>query len=245
MSGFILTKLDGDARGGAALSIKEVTKKPIKFIGVGESLDRLEEFRPEGLASRILGYGDIVGLVKDFEEVADEKKAEEDAEKILKGDFTFDDFLKQLKIIKKMGPISDIIERLPLGMGALPQGQSVDDRELIRIEAMITSMTPYERTRPDCLDGSRITRIASGSGQPKAQLVELINKFKTMRQVMKNLGKGLAGKKKALARIGMGDANIGDLLGGDIPRQKKGPLVDLKKKKNKRKMAKKAKRKNR
>jgi len=245
MSGFILTKLDGDARGGAALSIKEVTKKPIKFIGVGEALDRLEEFRPEGLASRILGYGDIVGLVKDFEEVADEKKAEEDAEKILKGDFTFDDFLKQLKIIKKMGPISDIIERLPLGMGALPQGQSVDDRELIRIEAMITSMTPYERTHPDCLDDSRITRIASGGGQSKPQLVELINKFKTMRQVMKNLGKGLTGKKKALARIGMGDANIGDLLGGDIPRQKRGPLVDLKKKKNKRKMAKKAKRKNR
>ncbi|MCD6571359.1 MAG: signal recognition particle protein [Deltaproteobacteria bacterium] len=244
MSGFILTKLDGDARGGAALSIKEVTDKPIKFIGIGEALDRLEEFRPEGLASRILGYGDVVGLVKDFEDVVDEK-AEEDAEKILKGDFTFDEFLKQLKIIKKMGSLSDIVEKLPLGMGALPQGQGVDDKELIRVEAIIMSMTPYERTHPGCLDDSRVTRIASGSGQAKSQVVELVNRFKTMRQVMRNLGKGLTGKKKALARLGMGDENIADLLGGGIPRQKKQALVDLKKKKNKRKTAKKAKRKNR
>ncbi len=245
MTGFILTKLDGDARGGAALSIKEVTNKPIKFIGMGETLDRLEEFRPDGLASRILGYGDIVGLVKDFENVVDEKKAEEEAEKILKGDFTFNDFLKQLKIIKRMGPLTDILEKLPLGAGGLQQDIKVDDRELTWVEAIIMSMTPYERDHPDCLDDSRIDRIAKGSGQSRSKVMELIQRFSTMRSIMKGLGKGLGGKKKALAKIGMGDMDVAGLLGGAIPKQKKTSLVDLKKKKTKRKMAKKARKKNR
>ncbi len=245
MTGFILTKLDGDARGGAALSIKEVTNKPIKFIGMGETLDRLEEFRPDGLASRILGYGDIVGLVKDFENVVDEKRAEEEAEKILKGDFTFNDFLNQLKIIKRMGPLTDILEKLPLGAGGLQQDIKVDDRELVWVEAIIMSMTPYERNHPDCLDDSRINRIAAGSGQPKSKVMELIQRFSSMRSIMKGLGKGLGGKKKALAKMGMGDMDVTGLLGGAVPKQRKSSLVDLKKKKSKRKMAKKARKKNR
>jgi len=241
LSGFILTKLDGDARGGAALSIKQVTQKPVKFLGMGESLDRLEEFRPDGLASRILGFGDVVGLVNDFEQVVDQKKAEEDAEKILKGDFTFDDFLKQLKMMKKMGSLTDIIEKLPLGQMGVPQGANVDDRELVRVEAVINSMTKRERMDPDCLNDSRTVRIAQGSGQPKAKVLELINKFKTMRKIMRGLGKG---NKKALGRLGLG-SDMADLIGEGLPKQPKKSLVDLKKSRNKKKMAKKTKRRNR
>jgi len=142
----------------------------VKFIGIGESLDRLEEFRPEGLASRILGHGDIVGLVKDFEEVVDEKKAQEDAEKLLRGDFTYDDFLKQLKIMKKMGPLTDLISKLPLGQLGIPQGIQVDDREIVRVEAIISSMTNHEREHPDCMNEGRIARIALGSGQPRQKV---------------------------------------------------------------------------
>src|SRR5207248_6486908 len=114
LDGFILTKLDGDARGGAALSIKEVTGKPIKFLGMGEGLDKLEEFRPDGLASRILGFGDIVGLMKDFEQVVDEKKAEEDAQKLLSGHFNMRDFVEQIRMVRKMGPLKDLLEKFPI-----------------------------------------------------------------------------------------------------------------------------------
>jgi len=240
LSGFILTKLDGDARGGAALSIKEVTHKPIKFLGMGEALDRLEEFRPDGLASRILGFGDIVGLVKDFEQVVDEKKAEEDALKMLQGDFTFDDFLKQLKILKKMGPLTDILDKLPLGALGVPQGMKIDERELVRVEAIVNSMTRYERAHPDALNESRIARIAKGSGQPVSQVTGLIGRFKTMRGLMRNLGKG---NKKALSRMGLGD--MADMVSEAVPQQPKRSLVDLKMKKDKRKLAKKARRRNR
>lgn len=241
LSGFILTKLDGDARGGAALSIKEIAKKPIKFLGMGESLDRLEEFRPDGLASRILGHGDIVGLVKDFEEVVDEKKAEEDAEKLLKGDFSFNDFLKQLKIMKKMGSLTDIIGKLPLGQMGIPQGAQVDDRELVRVEAIINSMTRYERENPGCMDGSRIDRIAAGSGHPKNKVVELIGRFNTMRGLMKGLG---SGKKKAMGKLGL-NSKMAGMFEDQLPKQPKKNLVDLKKRKSKKKTAKKAKKKNR
>ncbi len=241
LSGFILTKLDGDARGGAALSIKEVAKKPIKFLGMGESLDRLEEFRPEGLASRILGYGDIVGLVKDFEEVVDEKKAEEDAEKLLRGDFTFNDFLKQLKVMKKMGSLTDIISKLPLGQFGVPQGMQVDDRELMRVEAVINSMTVYEREHPDSLNDSRINRIASGCGQPKNKVVELMTRFNTMRGLMRSLG---SGKKKALGRLGL-DPGLAGMIDEQLPKGPKKNLVDLKKRKDMRKAVKKAKKRNR
>jgi len=241
LSGFILTKLDGDARGGAALSIKEVTKKPVKYLGMGESLDRLEEFRPEGLASRILGHGDIVGLVKDFEEVIDEKKAEEDAAKLLSGEFSFDDFLKQLKMMKKMGSLTDIIGKLPLGQFGLPQGVQVDDKEIVRVEAIIHSMTPFERANPDSLNDSRINRIARGSGQPRQRITELIARFNTMRQIMQGLGMG---KKKVLGKLGV-NPNIANALERGAPKPPKKVLVDLKKRKDKKKSAKKAKKRNR
>src|SRR5438105_4684175 len=149
LSGFVLTKLDGDARGGAALSIKEVTGKPIKFIGMGESLDKLEEFRPEGLASRILGMGDIVGLMKDFEQVVDAEKAEEDAVRMLKGSFDMQDFLEQIRVIQKMGSLKDLFEKMPFFQGGLPEGAHLDRKELVKIEAMISSMTVAERKHPE------------------------------------------------------------------------------------------------
>src|SRR6266571_4769146 len=161
LSGFVLTKLDGDARGGAALSIKEVTGKPIKFLGMGETLDRLEEFRPEGLASRILGFGDIVGLMKDFEQHVDEKKAEEDAQKLLSGDFTLDDFVSQIRLVRKMGPLGELMEKFPL-FGELPEGFQFDETALGKIVAMVDSMTKAERVRPDLLNEARVKRVARG-----------------------------------------------------------------------------------
>jgi signal recognition particle subunit SRP54 len=155
ISGVILTKLDGDARGGAALSIRAATGKPIKFLGMGETLDRLDDFRPEGLAGRILGMGDLVGLMQDFQEVVDEEQAQRDAEKMLGGGFTMDDFLNQIKSIQKMGSLKDLMDKMPLGSlfgGQVPQealDQAMDDRELVKIEAMIQSMTKAERARPD------------------------------------------------------------------------------------------------
>src|SRR5207249_4951385 len=129
LDGFILTKLDGDARGGAALSIKEVTGKPIKFLGMGEGLDKLEEFRPDGLASRILGFGDIVGLMKDFEQVVDEEKAEKDAEKLLSGQFNLRDFVDQIRMVRKMGPIKELLEKFPI-FGEMTEQLNPDDKEL-------------------------------------------------------------------------------------------------------------------
>src|SRR6185437_13860509 len=141
VTGVILTKLDGDARGGAALSIKEVTGKPIKFLGMGEGLDKLEEFRPEGLAGRILGFGDIVGLMKDFEEVVDQEKAEADAQKLLSGNFTLTDFVEQIRTVRRMGDVKDLLEKFPI-FGEQTANLNIDDKELIKIEAMYQSMTP-------------------------------------------------------------------------------------------------------
>jgi signal recognition particle subunit SRP54 len=189
LSGFVLTKLDGDARGGAALSIKEVTGKPIKFLGMGEGLDKIEEFRPEGLASRILGFGDIVGLMKDFEGVVDEKKAEEDAEKILTGNFNLIDFVEQIKLVKKMGSVNDLLEKFPL-FGELPEGITFDDKELGRVEAIIGSMTQTERENPTVIGDERMVRIAKGSGQKKENVRGLLDRFFAMQKVMKQLGGG-------------------------------------------------------
>ena len=199
LTGFILTKLDGDARGGAAISIKEATGVPIKFVGMGEGLDRLEEFRPDGLASRILGFGDVVGLVKDFEEVVDEKKAEEDAIRMLQGDFSLNDFLSQVKTIKKMGPLQDVLEKLPFFQGAMPQQPTIDDYELVRVESIINSMTQKERKHPDLIDDSRITRIAKGSGRKESEVKDLLSKFKDMRDLMSAMGGGkIKGRFKRL-----------------------------------------------
>jgi signal recognition particle subunit SRP54 len=256
LTGFILTKLDGDARGGAAISIKEATGVPIKFVGMGEALDRLEEFRPEGLASRILGFGDVVGLVKDFEEVLDEKKAEEDALRMLKGEFTLNDFLGQIRAIKKMGPLQDVVEKLPFFSGGLPESAQVDDKELVRIESMINSMTPAERHDPDLIDTGRTRRIAKGSGRDEASVRDLLLKFKDMRDLMaamgggkvrKSLWKRFKGIKNMLggamegALAGSGEPGYGPGNPFGLPEAKKGKVISkkaLEKKKNKNKQAK-------
>ncbi len=183
LSGFILTKLDGDARGGAALSIKEITGKPIKFLGTGETLDKLEPFRPEGLASRILGMGDVVGLMKNFESVIDEKQAERDTKKLLRGEFTLDDFLSQLNMLKKIGSVAEIYEKFPI----LGEGASVDDKAFLVMESIIQSMTARERREPALIDKKRAQRIAFGSGRKPEQVFELLQRFAMMHRMMANL----------------------------------------------------------
>ncbi len=225
LSGFILTKLDGDARGGAAISIKEATGVPIKFVGMGEGLDRLEEFRPDGLASRILGFGDVVGLVKDFEEVVDEKQAEEDAMRMLAGNFHLGDFVEQIRNIKKMGPLQDIVEKLPFFQGGLQQAGAVDDYELVRIESLINSMTPEERRKPDIIDDSRSQRIAKGAGRQVSELKDLLVKFKDMRDLMVAMGggkvrgrwKGMKGLKKMMGGALGGMGPMGPEIGPGNP----------------------------
>jgi signal recognition particle subunit SRP54 len=188
ITGFILTKLDGDARGGAALSIKEITGKPIKFLGMGEGLDKLESFRPEGLASRILGMGDIVGLMKDFEQVVDEKQAERDTKKLLKGTFTLEDFLSQLRTLKKMGSVKDIFDKLPMFGGAgAPSGAQIDDKAFVSMESMIQSMTPAERQTPSTIHSGRLRRIARGCGRKEEDVQALLQRFSMMQQMMANL----------------------------------------------------------
>jgi signal recognition particle subunit SRP54 len=251
LTGFILTKLDGDARGGAAISIKQATGVPIKFVGMGEGLDRLEEFRPDGLASRILGFGDVVGLVKDFEEVVDEKKAEEDAMRMLQGDFSLDDFLKQIRTIKKMGPLQDVVDKLPFFPGGLPDSAQVDDYELVRTESIINSMTKAERRRPDIIDDSRMERIARGSGRNPGEIKELLGKFKAMRDLMTAMGGGkLRGPWKRLKGLKkMFGGGLGGLMGEDgpgmanpfgLPEAKKGKVVSRKALEKKRKKSKEA-----
>jgi len=207
LTGIILTKLDGDARGGAALSVKEVTGSPIKFLGVGEGLDKIEEFRPEGLASRILGFGDVVGLMKDFEEVVDQKKAEEDARRLLRGTFSFDDFLEQIRMLRKMGNLQEVIEKMPFFPDGLPEGMNVDDRELVRIEAIVSSMTHRERIEPEILasSASRIARVARGAGREDKDVRELITRFKWMRDLMGGIGQqaGLLAKIPGVKQMAM------------------------------------------
>lgn len=225
IDGFIMTKLDGDARGGAALSIKQVTGKPIKFLGMGEKLDKLEEFRPDGLASRILGFGDIVGLMKDFEEVADVDRAEEDAEKILTGDFDMEDFIQQIRLVRKMGSINDILEKFPL-FGELPEGVRFDDKELVKVEAMVSSMTPQERRKPELIDQRRASRIAKGSGRKANEVTGLLQRFSMMRKAMRQIGQtpGLLGRLPGFKQIaqlqqmkGMNMQEMfGDMMGGDL-----------------------------
>jgi signal recognition particle subunit SRP54 len=182
--------MDGDARGGAALSIRHVTGKPVLFTGMGEGLDKLEPFRPSGLAQRILGFGDVVGLMRDFEQVVDKDKAERDAKRMLTGEFTFDDFQSQLSMIKSMGSLRDVMAKLPFMdemMQQLPS-EALDDYELVKVEAMIQSMTRQERTRPDVLNDSRMKRIAKGSGRTFQEVKDLNERFKMTRQMMKQVG---------------------------------------------------------
>jgi len=214
VDGIVMTKLDGDARGGAALAVKATTGVPIKFLGTGESVDRLEEFRPEGLASRILGMGDIVGLVRDFEEVVDEKEAEEDAERILQGQFGLDDLVKQLRTIQKMGPLREVFAKMPMFGGLADQ---VDERELVKVEAMIGSMTKQERKKPELIEKSRANRIARGSGRKPKEVHDLVKRFDQMRDMMRMLGGGggLLGKIPGMGRLaGAGGMDPSALLAG-------------------------------
>jgi signal recognition particle subunit SRP54 len=206
LDGLVLTKFDGDARGGAALAAKAVTGVPIKFLGTGETLDRLETFRPEGLASRILGMGDILGLVQDFEEVVDERDAEADAQRLLKGRFGLEDLLKQLKTIQKLGPLREVVAKLPM-FGQL--ADQVEEGELSRVEALIRSMTPDERARPEIIDKSRATRIARGSGRRSRDVRDLVTRFGQMREMMTSLGSGAG----LLSRI----PGFGNLAGAGLP----------------------------
>ncbi len=187
--GIVMTKMDGDSRGGAALSIRAVVGKPIKFIGVGEKIEALEPFYPDRIASRILGMGDIVTLVEKAQEQFDEKKAEKLEEKLRRAQFTFEDFLEQLHEIKKMGPLSQVIGMIP-GMNKIPANVTVDDKSLVRIEAIIQSMTKEERQRPGIINGSRRRRIAQGSGTTVQEVNRLLKQFEEMQKMMKKFGKG-------------------------------------------------------
>jgi signal recognition particle subunit SRP54 len=219
IDGLILTKLDGDSRGGAALAVRHVTGVPIRYVTVGEGVDRLETFRPEGLASRILGMGDVMSLMESFGKVADEEQAEKEAKRLLKGSFTLDDFLNQLRTIQKMGPLRDVLEKLPMAGELIPEGANIDGSELKRIEAMILSMTPAERRDPELIDPSREARIARGSGSQVEQLREMLERFKAMRTMMAQLGKGLGmgGMGGMLGRIPGAGKLLGRMGGGGMP----------------------------
>jgi signal recognition particle subunit SRP54 len=191
LNGVILTKMDGDARGGAALSIREVTKVPIKFIGVGEKLDRLEEFRPEGMASRIIGQGDLMDLISKVQRVQAEVSEEEmrkQQEKLQKGDFTLDDFRQQFAQLKKMGPLKDVLTSMPGMSDMIPEGE---DPEVAfkRIQGMIDSMTKEERRNPDIIDINRRRRIASGSGTEPSEIKQFLGHFEQVRKLMRDMAR--------------------------------------------------------
>jgi len=207
LTGVVLTKLDGDARGGAALSVKEVTGAPVRFSGIGEGVDKLEEFRPEGMASRVLGMGDVVGLMKDFEEVIDQKKAAEDAMRMLEGEFTLDDFLEQVRMIQKMGSLKDLVGKMPGMDQMLPADANLDDNELVKVEAIIQSFTKTERKDPYALirEPSRVKRISKGCGNDEKAVQELVQKFLFMKQMMGGLGQnmGFLGNLPGMKQFGM------------------------------------------
>jgi signal recognition particle subunit SRP54 len=200
LTGVVLTKLDGDTRGGAALSVLSVTGKPIKFISVGEKLEALEPFHPERIASRILGMGDIVTLVEKAEQEFDEQQAKKLEEKIRKNQFTFEDFLEQLRIIKKMGSLRDLLGFLP-GMDKALRNVNIDEKQFARVEAIILSMTKEERQNPKILNGSRRKRIAMGSGTTIQDVNRLIKQFEDMTKLMKTVARG--GKNRFLKNFNL------------------------------------------
>jgi len=199
ITGAILTKLDGDARGGAALSLKAVTGKPIKFVGVGEKSEDFEPFHPERMAQRILGMGDVVTLVEKAAEAVDLDDAKRLEEKLRKGQFTLEDFLDQLRQMKKLGPLENLVGLLPGGAEALKNADlGKSEKDFKRMEAMICGMTPKERRNPQILNASRRRRIATGSGVSVAELNTLLNRFGQMQSMMKQMGKF----KKMMGRMG-------------------------------------------
>jgi signal recognition particle subunit SRP54 len=198
LDGVILTKLDGDARGGAALSVKEVVGKPIAFASTGERLEDFEQFHPDRLAGRILGMGDMLTLIEKAEQAYDEEEAEKAAERILEGEFTLEDFLEQMQQLKKMGPLNNLLGMMP-GMPKELKNQEIDDRQVARVEAIIKSMTPAERQKPEMIEASRRLRIANGSGTQPNEVSNLINQFKQMQKLMKRMG-GMGSKRMKPAR---------------------------------------------
>ena len=194
LDGVILTKLDGDARGGAALSVKEVVGKPIAFASTGEKLADFDRFHPDRLAGRILGQGDVLTLIEKAKEAFDETEATEAANRMLEGTFTLEDFLEQMQQVKKMGPIGGLMGMLP-GMPKELRNTKIDDREVARLEAIIRSMTRAERREPDLIDGSRRQRIAEGSGTSTPEVNQLLRQFKEVQRMMKRFGVGAGGKK--------------------------------------------------
>jgi len=188
--GVVLTKLDGDARGGAALSVKAVTGKPIKLVSVGERLDQLEYFHPDRMAQRILGMGDVLSLIEKAEAAVEDDERAELERRMMQGEFTFDDFLRSYKMLRRMGPLQGVLKMIP-GMGKQLEGlDDVDERQLARVEAIVLSMTPQERRLPHVIDGSRRKRIAAGSGTTVEQVNQLLAARKQMAKMMKQLGKG-------------------------------------------------------
>jgi signal recognition particle subunit SRP54 len=187
LDGVIMSKLDGDARGGAALSVKEVIGRPIAFASTGEKLDAFEQFHPDRMASRILGMGDVLTLIEKAEQVYERDQAEEAAARLMEGEFTFDDFLDQMQQLKKMGPLSSIVGMLP-GMPKELKQAKIEDDELKRVEAMIHSMTLEERRQPRLIDRSRRARIATGSGTSTGEVDRLVKQFQEMQKLMKRMG---------------------------------------------------------
>jgi len=200
ITGFILTKMDGDARGGAALSIRAITGQPIKFVGIGEKIKDLEPFYPDRIASRILGMGDMVGLIEKAQEHFDEVKAVKLEEKIRKNSFTLSDFQDQLKQIRKMGSLTDILGMIP-GMGSkIPQGANVDEKSLVRIDAIISSMTMKEKEKPSLINGSRKLRISKGSGSKVSDINRLLKQFAQMSKMMKKFS-SMGNDKKSMRAL--------------------------------------------
>jgi signal recognition particle subunit SRP54 len=202
IDGVILSKLDGDARGGAALSVKEVIGRPIAFASVGEKLADFETFHPDRMASRILGMGDVLTLIEKAEQAYDRDQAEEAAAKLQSGRFTLEDFLDQMQQVKKMGPLQHIVGMLPGIPKELRQAE-IDDRDLGRIEAIIRSMTPEERRSPEMMNGSRRLRVAKGSGATTSDVNQLLKQFKEMQKMMRMLGRAKGGKGKAVTGLGL------------------------------------------
>ena len=220
IDGVIMSKLDGDARGGAALSVKEVIGRPIAFASTGEKLTEFEQFHPDRMAGRILGMGDMLTLIEQAEQAFEQGKAEEAAEKLMGGEFTLDDFLDQMQQLKKMGPLGNILGMMP-GVPKELKGAQIGDDQLKPIEAIIRSMTPLERRKPELINGSRRTRIANGSGTSVGEVNRLVKQFGDMQKMMKRMGgmgMGKPGKKgKKGARGGGGFPGLPPGLTGGFP----------------------------
>ncbi len=225
----VLTKLDGDARGGAALSVREVVGRPIAFASTGEGLDDLDVFHPDRMASRILGMGDVETLIEQVEGAWEQEKAEEAATRLMEGRFTLDDFLDQVRQLRSMGPISSVMDMVP-GMAGQVRGvdTDLDERRVDRLEGIINSMTPAERAEPDLIDGSRRARIAAGSGTRPSEVTQLVKQFREMRRMMKQMGGGpprvRSGRGRGRRKKGRGGGRSAPPAGTDRSKKKGGGL---------------------